>query len=1044
MKKKPVSRLSGKNPGNFYRSAPFWAWNEKLDPEELKRQVREMNEQGMGGFIIHSREGLETEYLSDEWMDCVAETLEEADRQEMEAWIYDEDKWPSGSAGGLVSTKGSGEFTARAVTAELLSRDEFESRDADPGRVLGIFILSLAPGDPGRLESFTPWNPGISSPSGDHVLICREEISGPSEWYNNLAPPDNLNPRSIQCFLDMTHEKYRERFSEHFGRTVRGFFTDEPNFCDFFSHFTPGRPWLPWSSVYGETFLEKRGYSPAEILPLLFFKGKGAEKARYDYWLTLTELFQSSYMKQIYQWCDRNGLELTGHVLYENDLGYSVRVSGAAMPHYRYMHAPGIDILGDCRQEYLTVKQCTSVANQFGRKTVFTETYGTTGWEFDFAGQKRIGDWQFVMGVNKRCQHLALYSLSGCRKRDYPPSFNYHNNWWPHDHILEDYFARLSSCVTRGDVERGILLIHPMGSYWMKSGSAMDEDLNNCQMNMGWMDRHILDLNREGDILNRLARDLLMSRFDFDFGDEMIMGEEGRITDGGVAIGLRTYHTVIVPRVETLMASTLSLLEEFAAAGGTLYWVEPFPVKIDAVDSPLPEILLNKALTVRDYGHLISELESRERKPLRICDNIGREQDGFLSMVRKDGSQWIYTIVNTEKTGRRDVLLHFAEKGELIGYDLLSGEKQNIPVCLADDRSAMTIQTTFGGEETKVFLVDGDILPERAQLSFPYRHPHYVTSLVQPFPSRTEYTLSRENTLTLDRCQFRTGENPWGEETLVWQGQKEIRRQLGMRPVYYNGAPQRYSWLNQPEAGPSLPLSQRFTFTVDTVPEGPVYAAVEKSSAFILKCNGRLCEKTDETFLDRAILKHLLHGLIPGENVIEIEMLYHEGIELEDIYLTGDFSVGTDRRMGRLPDTLRLGDWTGQGLFHYGGNVTYRFILPSLGSVPPGKKLLLHIGRFSGTLALVAVNGEHPVPLLQGDEDLDVTDCLRRDGENIIAIEIVGNLRNIMGPFHKGFTTCSRISWEDFRTETPLYTDEYRVHPFGLFDAPAIIEPAII
>ncbi|MBN2626561.1 MAG: hypothetical protein JXA95_07840, partial [Spirochaetales bacterium] len=465
-----------KKPSSFYRSAPFWAWNDRLDPAELKRQIGEMKEKGMGGFIIHSREGLETEYLSEEWMDCVQASLEEADRLEMEAWIYDEDKWPSGSAGGLVSTVEPGEFTAKAVTAELVSSGEY-----DPAAVLAAYSLRLSKEDPGRLEDFRRLASDSPAPTGNPLLICRVETSGPSEWYNNLAPPDNLNPRSVKCFLDMTHEKYRERFSSYFGKAVRGFFTDEPNFCDFFSHFTPNRPWLPWSSVFLNFFEEKRGYSPLDILPLLFYHGPGEEKGRHDFWLTLTELFQSSYMKQIYQWCDRNDLELTGHVLYENDLGYSVRVCGAAMPHYRYMHAPGIDLLGDCRTEYLTVKQCTSVANQFGRETVFSETYGCTGWEFDFAGQKRVGDWQFVMGVNKRCQHLALYSLSGCRKRDYPPSFNYHNNWWDRNGIMEDYFARLSECVTRGSVKRDILLIHPMGSYWMKSGSTMEEDLNHRQ-----------------------------------------------------------------------------------------------------------------------------------------------------------------------------------------------------------------------------------------------------------------------------------------------------------------------------------------------------------------------------------------------------------------------------------------------------------------------------------------------------------------------------------------------------------------------------------
>lgn len=52
-----------------------------------------------------------------------------------------------------------------------------------------------------------------------------------------------------------------------------------------------------------------------------------------------------------------------------------------------------------------------------GEKNVISETYGVTGWDFTFEGQRHIGDWQYALGVNKRCQHLSLYSLTGGRKR---------------------------------------------------------------------------------------------------------------------------------------------------------------------------------------------------------------------------------------------------------------------------------------------------------------------------------------------------------------------------------------------------------------------------------------------------------------------------------------------------------------------------------------------------------------------------------------------------------------------------------------------------
>ncbi len=56
------------SPASIYRGAPFWAWNGKLCPDELRWQIRIMNEMGLGGFFMHSRVGLDTEYLSKEWL----------------------------------------------------------------------------------------------------------------------------------------------------------------------------------------------------------------------------------------------------------------------------------------------------------------------------------------------------------------------------------------------------------------------------------------------------------------------------------------------------------------------------------------------------------------------------------------------------------------------------------------------------------------------------------------------------------------------------------------------------------------------------------------------------------------------------------------------------------------------------------------------------------------------------------------------------------------------------------------------------------------
>ncbi len=114
-------------PGNAFRGKPFWSWNGELEEEELIRQVNVIKEMGMGGFFMHSRTGLKTEYLGDKWFDLINKCADEAEKLGLETWLYDEDRWPSGLAGGLVTRYP--EYRARMMTMEVTSPSEFKADD---------------------------------------------------------------------------------------------------------------------------------------------------------------------------------------------------------------------------------------------------------------------------------------------------------------------------------------------------------------------------------------------------------------------------------------------------------------------------------------------------------------------------------------------------------------------------------------------------------------------------------------------------------------------------------------------------------------------------------------------------------------------------------------------------------------------------------------------------------------------------------------------------------------------------------------------------
>ena len=135
-----------------YSPISFWSWNDKLDPEILKKQIQWMKKQGIGGFFMHARSGLATEYLSEEWMECIEVCAKEAERLEMQAWIYDENGWPSGFVGGKLLeeeinrdqyiTYNIGSYDETSTVSYLLERDKL-IRVADgnfDGEYLNLYI----------------------------------------------------------------------------------------------------------------------------------------------------------------------------------------------------------------------------------------------------------------------------------------------------------------------------------------------------------------------------------------------------------------------------------------------------------------------------------------------------------------------------------------------------------------------------------------------------------------------------------------------------------------------------------------------------------------------------------------------------------------------------------------------------------------------------------------------------------------------------------------------------------------------------------------
>ena len=201
-----------KNVPKEYRPIPFWSWNEKLETDETKEQIHKMDEVGIGGFFMHARGGLQTEYMGEEWFDNVEASIEAADDCGMRAWAYDENGWPSGFGNGVVNGLGV-EYQQKYLRME----DTFEHTE---------------------------------------TAICK---CGDHYFYYDINPfyVDTLDKNVIAKFIEVAYEPYYKRFGNRF----EGFFTDEPQIS---------RNGIPWSFVFGDEYKSRYDEIICEHLEELF------------------------------------------------------------------------------------------------------------------------------------------------------------------------------------------------------------------------------------------------------------------------------------------------------------------------------------------------------------------------------------------------------------------------------------------------------------------------------------------------------------------------------------------------------------------------------------------------------------------------------------------------------------------------------------------------------------------------------------------------------------------------------------------------------
>ncbi len=1013
-----------RNPTSEYRAAPFWSWNGKLEKDALKRQIDQFKEMGFGGFHMHARTGLATEYLSDEFMEMVKTCCDEAEANEMLAWLYDEDRWSSGPAGGIV-TKNKLYRRKRLIVYPADQGHDLSKEEAlEKGEpyLLGVYDVVLD--GEGYLESYAKVEK--DTPAKGHKWFAYCENEKEHAWFNYQTYFDAMDKEAVAEFIKVTHERYKEAVGDRFGKTVPAIFTDEPNANHESRIYAPtpeykDRLKFTWSRFFEEEFQKVYGQDILAVLPEVFWnKRDGSDSiVKYRYFDFIAEQFSKNFSKQIGDWCEANGIALTGHYLREPELESQAVTCGEAMRNYGYQGIPGIDMLCSHR-ELTTAKQTQSCVHQYGKEGMVSELYGVTNWDFDFRGHKMEGDWQTAMGVTIRVPHLAWYTMKGEAKRDYPAAIGYQSPWYKEYAYMEDHFSRVNTALTRGKPIVKIGMIHPIESYWVACGpiSQTSEQVNALEQNF-----------------KNVTEWLVSNHLDFNYICESTLPElirEGQPRN----VGQMTYDAIIVPGCLTLRRTTLEYLENFRKNGGKVLFMGGCPTHLDGVKNDGSKALFDKCEHVRfDSAALCSALE--DERCVRIVNSKGANEQRVVYNYREDQeNNWLFIACIHEFEGGGSTRAHNVPQRDCTFYDrftiTVSGEF--IP----------TLYDTLTGEIRPMeyvhkngntviyhpFIVCDSLLIHLAKNAKVAKAEKAERTLVKTLDVKglVDYSLSEPNVLLMDRAEYSYDGGDWQEEEEILRISKNFRSSLGYK-----------SDQTQPYAIEIAPaehtVALRITIHSDIEVKGALLA-IEDADVATVTFNGQKVENNiTGYFTDECIGTIPMPKIPAGDSVLELVFPYGERTNIEWCYLLGDFGVramGSYTLIVERQKKLGFGDVVPQTLPFYGANVDYHFHV----ELDENGALEIETSYYRGALIGVALDGQRVGRIVLPPYKLEIPNVSK--GKHTVTLTLFGNRHNCFGALHKvndGDLWYGPPAW---RTEGNEWCYEYKTRPFGILKSPVV------
>lgn len=703
------------NPPSKYRIKPFWFWNGDMKKEEIEKQIQEMSDKGLGGAFICARQGLEIPYLSEKWFDYVEYASEKARENGLELWLYDENPYPSGMAGGEVLLRHPGEehmqlvhrtwylenggyFEEKIGWAEILSAAAYPVREGKTCYADQVVITDCI----GNLQmeeifqrtGLTSYNnKRFFTSQPEHVISCilpegrwkveifMQEPLGEFKYYGKFFDP--CSKTAVKEFLSLTHERYKKRFQGQFGKTIRGIFSDEVGLL------SP----VPWSKYLPDYFSQKKGCDLTAVLPAVYDNQyPNAYAIRYALYDMVHQLFVESYHKQIAEWCQ------------ENQLAYLTEVPSMRMTTQRFSTIVGGDTAHEklgkplewIYDEYIhhyrsNAKAVSSMTRQLGHSYAMIESFHSIGWSMTIQDAKWMFDRLAASGINFYNVHAFYYTAEALMKHDAPPSQFLQNPYWKNYRLLADYVGRLGAWVTNTEADIHVAVLDPVATLWCHLANPFtgfnyagedEEEKKQC------------DYYRES--WTSVCKQLLFEQIDYEHLDAEML-KEAEISEGEIKIGRAAYRLLVLPPMKCIEKDAYLKIQEFLRTGGAVCFT-----------GECPKILIGETQT-------FSAEETEEWMAETNCYLAGKNPEDWWEWCR------IYADlsfdIRPDEKSKKEIVTSIREKDGSY-YLLLANQGGNhVPIGIRQRK----------GNNEKIYellLEDGSIMAcsESMQSGFPYRN----------------------------------------------------------------------------------------------------------------------------------------------------------------------------------------------------------------------------------------------------------------------------------------------------------------------------------